>query len=255
MGIFNRNKKEKTELKKETRNAQNVFSGEDGKALKLNKISCAACGGTLSVEEGRILVTCQFCGNQFSIIKESPDFIIDRGVLVKYSGENSEVIVPQGVRAIGILAFHQQSSLTKIVLPEGLNELQGIFFGCSKLEAIILPDSLESIPRSAFTDCVSLKTITLPKNLKSIGELAFYNCKSLTCIELPKKLESVETTVFMNCESLKEIFCYENTRLNGEYFVGCNSLKLLNILDSKTGQKVSEKKIIKCQNNYSKIEQ
>jgi hypothetical protein len=93
----------------------------------------------------------------------------------------------------------------------------------------------------------------LPKNLISLGELAFYNCKSLTSIEIPPKVISVEKTVFMGCESLKTIFCYENTKLRGDYFVGCDSLTSLSILDSKTGEVLSEKRIVMCDNGLSVV--
>ena len=258
MGIFNKNKekaeKQETGAKEKDRIERDVFSGNAGKTIRLNKISCTACGGTVSIEENQVLVTCKFCGNQFSVVKESPDFIIDRDVLVKYSGQSREVFVPGGVRAIGILAFMGQSALTKIVLPEGVTELQGTFFGCSKLETIVLPDSLEDIPRSCFTDCVNLKALVLPKNLKSIGDAAFSNCRSLTIIEIPKTVVSIEKTVFYNCENLETIVCYEKTKLRGDYFCGCESLTLLKVLCNETGKVISEKKIIQCGNGYhSKI--
>ena len=227
---------------------------QNNKVFQLNKISCSSCGATVNIEEGQTLVTCPFCRNQFQVIEESPDFTIDRGVLVKYNGEDREVEVPNGVNAIGILAFHQQSTLTKIILPEGVNELQGLFFNCSNLETIILPDSLENIPSNAFTNCVSLNSILLPKNLKFLGDLAFYNCKSLTSIEIPINVESLEATTFMDCENLKTISYYEQTKINGDYFVGCDNLISLNMLDSETKEIISEKKIIKSQNGYYEIE-
>jgi hypothetical protein len=87
-----------------------------------------------------------------------------------------------------------------------------------------------------------------------LGDLAFYKCKSLSSIEIPPNVASVEKTVFLDCENLKTISYYENTKLNGDYFVGCDSLTTLNILDAKTGKVISEKKIIKSENGYSEIE-
>ncbi|MCL2115959.1 MAG: leucine-rich repeat domain-containing protein [Methanobrevibacter sp.] len=224
---------------------ENPFAS-DNRVFRLKKISCPSCGGAVEINKGEELATCPFCRNQFSIAKENPDFTIDREVLVKYNGNNSEVEVPSGVRAIAISAFQNQSTLKKIVLPEGVSELQGNNFqGCSNLETVILPDSLENIPQMIFTGCVSLKSIDLPKNLKNIGAGAFSDCKNLTSIEIPPMVESVDiNAVFFGCESLETIFSYENTRFKRGYIQGCDSLSSINVLDSKTGEMVSKKRVV-----------
>ncbi|MDR2967568.1 MAG: leucine-rich repeat protein [Methanobacteriaceae archaeon] len=278
LGLFKNNNEEKSEPIQENTDAQvnneeksepvqentNAQSNEEkkselfqenteiqkNKVIHLNKISCTSCGAPVDIEEGQVLVTCPFCRNQFKVIEESPDFSIDRGVLLKYSGENREVNVPHGVTAIGILAFSQQSTLTKIILPEGVTELQGLFFNCTNLEKIILPESLENIPNNTFSGCVSLKSIDLPKNLKFLGEMAFHNCKSLTSIEIPPKVEYLETLAFMDCDNLKTISYYDQTKIKGEYFVGCHNLISLNMLDSETNEIISKKKIIDHGNNH-----
>ena len=247
MSVFKRNKQEEQEEPQEITFVQNT------EVISLNKISCPKCGASISIEEGQDFVTCQFCRYQSKVTMESPDFAIDRGVLLKYSGKNREVEVPFGVRAIGILAFHQQNTLTKIVLPEGVDELQGSFYNCSSLETIILPDSLETIPPSTFTNCVSLETVVLPRNLRFLGELAFYKCISLVAIVIPPKVKFFDATVFMDCKSLETIYCYGQTKIIGDYFVGCDSLIALHILDDKTGQIMSTRRIVGCEGGYRKI--
>ncbi|MCL2157557.1 MAG: leucine-rich repeat domain-containing protein [Methanobrevibacter sp.] len=224
---------------------ENVLTS-DNKVFRLKKISCPSCGGAVEVNKGEESATCPFCHNQFSIAKESPDFTIDREILVKYNGNKSEVQVPFGVRAIGTAAFQNQSTLRKIVLPEGVTELQGNnFHGCSNLETVILPNSLENIPQMTFAGCASLKSIDLPKNLKTIGAGAFGDCKNLTSIEIPPMVESVDINgVFFGCESLETISSYENTRFKRGYIQGCDSLSSINVLDSKTGKVISKKRVL-----------
>ena len=225
--------------------------------MKMNKkveISCSTCGGSINIEEGQVLVICPICGNRFSIIKESPDFVIEGNVLVKYCGESREVEVPHGIKVIGIQAFNQQSTLTKVPFPEGVTELQGTFFNCYNLEEIILPDSLEHIPDLAFCSCMSLKEIVLPPNLKSLGSLAFYDCKSLISIEIPPTVKSIEMTTFYNCESLETVSYYKQTKIEGDCFGDCDSLISLNLLDNETKEIISKKKIIKLENGFFKIE-
>ena len=53
------------------------------------------------------------------------------------------------------------------------------FYGCTSLEKVKLPASLEIISEYAFADCTSLKEITLPANLKTIAADAFDGCTGL----------------------------------------------------------------------------
>ncbi|MCL2157556.1 MAG: leucine-rich repeat domain-containing protein [Methanobrevibacter sp.] len=209
----------------------------------MKEVTCPSCSGVVEVGDDEILVNCPFCRNQFSVIRESLDFTIDKGVLIKYNGEDSEVEVPSGVTSIGVTAFLDKNTLSKIVLPEGVTELQSGFMRCSNLETIILPNSLEIIPQMAFQGCISLKSLVLPKNLKSLGEMAFYDCKKLSSIEIPPMVETVDCAAFFGCESLETISYYKTTKFTGEHFQGCGSLSLVNVLDSKTGKIVSQKRI------------
>ena len=211
----------------------------------LVELRCESCGGTVNITEGQTQAICPYCRHSFTVSYESPDFVIDQGVLVKYTGEDREVTVPDRVKAIGLLAFHGQSSLTKIVLPDSVTELQGGFIGCSSLETLILSNNLESIPDVAFQDCVNLKTIILPSNLRFIGNLVFNNCSSLTTIEIPPKVKFLDRMAFYNCPNLETIVLHENTELTGHFFVMCDKLSTLIILDSASGEKIAENRFVK----------
>ena len=71
-----------------------------------------------------------------------------------------------------------------------------------KLEAVILPVSLDSIGASAFRWCERLQAVHLPKKLKSIGAYAFAGCINLYDIELPNSLLHLEKYAFSGCKSL-----------------------------------------------------
>ena len=71
-----------------------------------------------------------------------------------------------------------------------------------KLEAVILPVSLDSIGASAFRWCERLQAVRLPKKLKSIGAYAFAGCINLYDIELPNSLLHLEKYAFSGCKSL-----------------------------------------------------
>jgi hypothetical protein len=52
------------------------------------------------------------------------------------------------------------------------------------LESIIIPDSVISIAREAFSDCTNLKNVVIGKNVKTIGDWAFANNQQLLAFEV-----------------------------------------------------------------------
>ncbi len=58
----------------------------------------------------------------------------------------------------------------------------GGFSGCTNLQSITFPDSLESIGIKSFIRCASLTSVTIPRNVKSVGYFAFYDCSNLVTV-------------------------------------------------------------------------
>ncbi len=56
----------------------------------------------------------------------------------------------------------------------------GAFNRESRLEKVIIPDTVIMINREAFKDCDNLTSITIPDSVKSIGDDAFFGCDNLT---------------------------------------------------------------------------
>jgi deoxycytidine triphosphate deaminase len=109
------------------------------------------------------------------------DFIIEDGVLTKYKGTDTEVVIPDGVTSIGRNVFAYCESLESITIPDSVTSIGGSAFSdCESLESITIPDSVTSIGWGAFVDCTSLESITIPDSVTSIGEDAFLDCPNLT---------------------------------------------------------------------------
>ena len=83
------------------------------------------------------------------VFRKKP-FKIKNGVLIKYRGNESKVVIPDGVKSIGDRAFKYCRGLTSINVA---------FFNCSRLTSITIPDSVTSIGERAFDDCSNLKKI------------------------------------------------------------------------------------------------
>ena len=159
------------------------------------------------------------------------DFEIKNGVLVKYRGNDTDVVIPDGVTEIGDYAFNGCKSLSNITIPEGVKKIgNSAFAGCSSLKSITMPESVTSIRDFAFKECKALKNITIPEGVARIGEWAFEGCISLTNITIPRSVTSIERGAFRMCKSLKNITISKGVRKIGDgAFYGCGSLTNITI--------------------------
>ena len=81
------------------------------------------------------------------------------------------------------------------------------FFNCTSLTSIIIPEGVTSIGGCAFEGCTSLTSITIPEGVISIGSGAFEGCTSLTSITLPETLTFIGDDTFKGCTSLASVYC------------------------------------------------
>lgn len=58
------------------------------------------------------------------------------------------------------------------------------FYGCEKIESIILPNDVNSVEGYAFEQCTNLKSITIPNSVTRIDNNAFATCDKLTTINI-----------------------------------------------------------------------
>jgi len=92
---------------------------------------------------------------------EDKDFIIENGVLIAYNGANETVIVPDGITAIGEIAFEWNETLKEVILPQSLQEIGFFAFrGCKNLTVINIPRNVKTIHKTAFLGAL-LKTIII----------------------------------------------------------------------------------------------
>ena len=116
--------------------------------------------------------------------------------------------VPKGVEAIRVHAFNG-SKLEKIILPDTLRELEMYAFADSKkLTDINLPCNLKILSDYVFKN-TNIKELTLPASLNVIDCDAFSD-SNLKTVFIPEKLIDIGPDVFGYCSNLKEIHITKN---------------------------------------------
>jgi hypothetical protein len=129
------------------------------------------------------------------------------------------VTLPKGLLSIGNSAFEDCSSLTSITIPEGVTSIgkpgagfmnfANTFKGCTSLESVILPKTLQYIGGSAFEECTALSSIDLPEGLKTIEDNAFNGCTSLSSITMYEGMHIGHA--FYGCTGLTSVYNYAFT--------------------------------------------
>lgn len=159
------------------------------------------------------------------------DFDIKGKKLIKYKGDNSNVVVPSGITEIGVHAFQSKKDVREIILPDGvvsietnIGSVSRAFAWCDNLEKLILPDSLTNMPIGALADtehngrllfnenegglylgneknpyvCLvktkskDIKNIVVPDGCRVICTYAFKDCFELENIVLPDSILRIE---------------------------------------------------------------
>ena len=152
-----------------------------------------------------LLLTCTVMGvgTVASAAEESPeaDFLVYDGVLEEYVGAGGDVVIPAslGVTEIAAQAFYNNTDITSVVIPEGV-EIVGYwsFRGCENIERIELPYSLEELAEHCFSSA-SITEIVIPGNVEVVGYGAFSSCQYLEKVTLSYGVKEIMVLAFAGC--------------------------------------------------------
>ena len=195
------------------------------------------------------------------------DFKIVKGVLKKYKGSSSVVVIPDNVTSIGGSAFSGCKGLTSVTILDSVKSIGlGAFKGCSSLESITIPfvgakagvtsSDTDQYPfgyifgMSSYTGSVATeqdyygtsKTYYIPSTLKSVtvtgGNIlynAFSNCSGLTSVTIPDSVTSIGYEAFYRCTGLTSITIPNSvTSIDSRAFEDCRGLTSITIPNSVT---------------------
>ncbi|WP_035356734.1 leucine-rich repeat protein [Acetobacterium malicum] len=133
------------------------------------------------------------------------DFVIENGVLTKYLGNATEVVIPEEVTVIGAEAFQNNQSITHVRLPSGLVKIgDRAFEFCTNLDdQLIFPETLSEIGEGAYDRCSKIwGTLVIPQGVKVIKNYAFRSCSSLNSLKFSEGFSEIGYQAFNNCSGL-----------------------------------------------------
>lgn len=187
---------------------------------------------------------------------DSVNFVIDEnGVLTKYNGWQSFVVIPDTVTAIGDNAFKNNTTMMSVEIPDSVKSIgNSAFYGCTSLMGILIPDSVETIGSSAFYGCTSMVRAFLPENSKftMMSDSIFCNCSCLDNVKIPDTITGVGSKAFANCTKLQNITIPEFvTTIGANAFQYCISLQTIVIPDSVIN--IDEYAFFECSNLYNVV--
>ena len=101
--------------------------------------------------------------------------------------------------------FYECSNLKHVTLPEGITKIEArTFEDCFKLESVSIPEGVKEIEAKAFNCCENLKTVKLPDSLESLGVNAFGD-SGLVEITIPPNVREIYNDCFGWCFALKKV--------------------------------------------------
>ena len=159
------------------------------------------------------------------------NFRIEKNVLVKYTGDEANVTIPEHVRAIGAQAFAFNTAIETVVIPKGVVTIgERAFDNCQNLVSVDIPKTVSMIENNAFASCKKLESVTIPDGVPFIAARTFYMCLSLKSVVLPAGVTSISDEAFARCISLEEIAIGDEILEIGEKaFMECYGLKRVSI--------------------------
>lgn len=124
-----------------------------------------------------------------------------------------------------------RSKIEKVIIPNSVDKIgEEAFRNCSSLTQIELPECISIISNRIFDGCTNLKQVKIGNKLMKIGSLAFNGCSNLNNVTIPESVTSIGVNAFAGCSNLTNITIPEGVMsIENSVFKNCTSLKSVTI--------------------------
>lgn len=99
----------------------------------------------------------------------------------------------------------------------------------AKITAVLIPNSVLKIGKSAFARCDALKSIEIPDSVKAVGSGAFYQCTALESVKFGSGITELGNDMFYKCSALESIVFGNNIKKIGAHSF-CHCVKLNSVI-------------------------
>ena len=163
-----------------------------------------------SIGEGAFMYCSELTGFIF------PDRVtsIEESVL-EHCANLLSVHIPENAESIGSDAFAYCTNLEHLRIPPNIKTTgRAIVAECTKLTTAGPYGSgadmefgwTDSIPDYVFYWCSSLSSITIPENVTILGDYAFGHCGALSNVTIPDSVTTIGVGAFAECTSLTDVY-------------------------------------------------
>ena len=116
--------------------------------------------------------------------------------LLRYTGAEEEVTVPDDVKIIGKGVF-ESKKLKRCVIPDTVHEIQDYAFeDCTELTQIRLPKTLAAMGTHVFDYCKVLDHVIFPGGIARVPDYTFHSCYALSDLTLPDTVTTIGEAAF-----------------------------------------------------------
>lgn len=152
--------------------------------------------------------------------------------------------LPDTVTEIGAFAFADCTSLKDFTIPDGIKSIGEEAFYNSGITSLVVPESVETIDKLAFShmanltnatfpagcgitfsDCKNLKTAKITGNPTVIDNYMFYECSQLTDFEIPGSVKKIGYAAFYNTALKEAVIPASVTGIDDWAFGECQNLE------------------------------
>ncbi len=110
----------------------------------------------------------------------------DRKHIVYCLSARESFAIPDGVEAIGDMAFRRKRNLRSVVIPSTVTAIgHDAFYDCDQLDNVYIPASVLSVGGFAFAECDALRTVTFAGVPRHLSRHAFDDSDALHNIIVP----------------------------------------------------------------------